>query len=142
MKTLLSLATLAFVTFFALPAAQADDMGMMQDTMTAKPSVVLFYADSCGQCKILEPKLESALHELGEDSVHMVKFDYSTRETIMASKDVAAENGLDAIQKKYGAKTGFAVIANDKGEETAMIKASDSEEEILETLKTATKMSM
>lgn len=134
MKTLLTLATMAFIGVLGMPSgASADEMAkdaMMMDK--AKPTVVAFHSDNCGKCKILAPKLMGAVNEAG-DSVNFVKFDYTNRETIGSSKILAAEKGLSDLQKKYGAKTGFAVIVDGEGNETK-INSSDSQEEILALL--------
>lgn len=120
MKTIMAVVLLSL---FSIPAlkAQADDM-------TAKPAAVIFYSDYCGQCRILEPKWKQALQDI-EPAIDVVTFDYTDRERIMASKELAAEHDLTALQKKYGAKTGFVILVKD-GEEKAMITASDSIEDM------------
>ena len=113
MKTLLSLALMAVIGAFAYPTgAKADEM--VKDTMTAKPKIVAFHADNCGACKALAPKLESAMTQL-EDSVEFVKFDYTSKETIKASKALASEKGLAELQKEHGAKTGYALLVKADG---------------------------
>lgn len=132
MKTLLALFTLALLTISATPKANAEEM-MMHPTK----KLVVFYADYCGQCKILEPKMMKALEQIDGDSYKMVKFDYTSRETIMDSKELAQEEGVSDLQKSYGAKTGFAVIADERGKEIALISANKSADEIVEILQNA-----
>lgn len=137
MKTLLALTLAAFCGILFSPPAHADDM-----RMSSPNKLIVFYADFCGQCKILEPKLEEALKTMDTKSFEQVKFNYTDRDTIMHSKEIAAEKGLTDLQKKYGAKTGFAVIANQEGQEIAFISANESVDEISATLQAATKEKM
>ena len=37
--------------------------------------VVMFRADWCGPCKIVEPNLSSALHKLSDPSIEYITFD-------------------------------------------------------------------
>lgn len=122
MKTILAITAIALIGLIGTPifSAQAAD----------KTNLVLFYSDYCGQCKILEPKLKEALNDVDKGAITFIKFDYTDRDRIMASKDVAAENGLTELQKKYGAKTGFAILTDSDGHELGQLSASDSVEEL------------
>ncbi len=122
MKTILAIAALALFGLMALPAVQTAS------AESGKTSLVLFYADWCPNCKILDPKLKEALSDIDQDKLSMVTFDYTDRERILASKDLAAAKGLTDLQKSYGAKTGFAVLADESGKEISVISSEDSAE--------------
>ncbi len=134
MKIFYALALIACIGLFAAHGAKAED-----SSMSDLPKLIVFHADYCGQCKILQPKLDKALSTLDKDAFTIIKFDYTSRETIMNSKDIAAKNNLTDIQKNYGAKTGFAVIVNRQGHEETLVSSSDTVEEITNSLNAALK---
>lgn len=129
MKTLM---TLAFVAIIGLVGTTIHTHAMDKEHMMKgeKPTIIMFHADTCGKCKILGPKVKGAVNSLDKNSVNIVKFDYTNRATINSSKELAAEKGLVNLQKKYGAKTGFAVIVDSHGHEVHTISANDSIEAI------------
>lgn len=77
----------------------------------------LFYADWCGSCKVLDPKVEEAKAKLAEDTKTLfVTFDL-TDDTAKAQSAMLAEAlGLGSIYKAHGGKTGFMLVvdADDK----------------------------
>lgn len=102
-----------------------------------RPTLIMFYSDYCGNCRILAPKIKEALNDIEPNKLRIIKFDYTSREQIMASKDLAREAGLTELQKKYGAKTGFAVLTNMSGEEIATLNVDDTTESIHEKISAA-----
>ena len=84
--------------------------------------IVTFYSDSCGSCKILEPKLAQAYAILNEDVYTAVKYDFSSKATIAATRHLADETGTNDTLMAYGAKTGFAVVLDSEGHEVAVLK--------------------
>ena len=88
------------------------------DAMIKEPTIkaVVFYSDSCGSCKILDPRMKAALNAVNQDEVKVVKLDFSSKETIEATKTLATTAGVNDVLQKYGAKTGFAVLVNQDGE--------------------------
>ena len=78
---------LAILTFVPFAAAHADDAMTKADAPT---TVVLFYAENCGACKILDPKLKEAVQAQADGAIDLVVFDFSNRERIEATKTLAA----------------------------------------------------
>jgi len=63
------------------------------------PVVVDFHATWCGPCKLLAPRIESIIGELG-DTVHLAKVD------IDENADIAMEYGVGAVPAVMGMKGG------------------------------------
>lgn len=97
-----------------------------------KPIVAVFYADWCGSCKILEPRLEAAMSQLADkDAVKIVKFDLTDDTTKAKSAAMAGENGLTDMYNEKAPKTGFAVLVQgDAATEPVTLTKSDSIAEI------------
>ena len=116
MKTILLYAFAILAISFP---AMADEMkkGSMpplEDKSAA--TLAVFYADWCGKCKVLEPKMMEAMAALSEDdktSLKIVKFDFSDEKTKAESATLAAKNGLTDVFQYYAPKTGFAVLYKD-----------------------------
>ena len=130
MKSLLAIMALALMA--VMPAAFADDHAMMDkmEKEAAKVNAVVFYSDTCGSCKILEPKMIEAMGVINMDRVNVVKLDFSNSDTIEKSKMMAAENGVNSTLQSYGAKTGFVVLVDDAGNEIDKLTKADSAEDI------------
>jgi len=135
MKTLLTLTLMAFFAVLGAPA-NADEMHKTE-MMSPSTTLVMFHSDNCGSCKTLGPKLKEAINTVGEDKLNIVKFDYTNRDTIEKSKMVASEEGLSALQKQYGSKTGFAVLLDENGNEIEKISSGKSVEHITKSLHNA-----
>ena len=140
MKSFLTILALALIAL--MPAAFADNHAMkdkmkdkmadatMTEVMAKKSNVVVFYSDTCGSCKIMEPKMMEAMGVVNMDKINVVKFDFSNKETIEATKLMATKNNVDAKLQEYGAKTGFALVLDNDGNELAKITKADSSAEI------------
>ena len=128
MKTLL---TMAFALLAFIPQTFAMDGAMHKDAMEApKAKAVMFYSDSCGSCKILDPKMTEAMSAINTDMIDVVKFDFSSKDTIEATKALATEKGVDSVLQSYGAKTGFVVLLDSEGNEVGTLKKDHSAAEI------------
>ncbi len=123
-----TLMTLAMAFMALIPNAHAMDEHSMADK--AALSAVVFYSDSCGSCKILDPKMKKALNAVNQDKLDIVKFDFSNREKIEATKALAASKHLNGTLQKYGAKTGFVVLVNHNVDVVETLKASDDTGEL------------
>ncbi|MEM7618667.1 MAG: thioredoxin family protein [Pseudomonadota bacterium] len=131
MKSFLTIMALAVLAI--MPAAFAEDGAMMKKHMMedkAKVHAVVFYSDTCGSCKILEPKMEEAMGVVNTDRVNVVKLDFSNAASIEASKKLAADQGVGSTLQAYGAKTGFVVLVDDAGNEIAKLTKKDSAADI------------
>lgn len=131
MKTLL---TLAFAVLAFLPQSFAMDHGNhahdKMKTETHKAKAVVFYADNCGACKILDPKMKEAMKAINMDMIDVIKFDFSNSEAIEATKALAKEKSVDNVLQSYGAKTGFVVLLDASGVEVGTLKVDHSISEI------------
>ena len=134
----------AIAIFAIAPNASAEhheekmeEKPAMEATMKTPVQAVVFYSDTCGSCKILEPKMEAAMQAVNMDKINVVKFDFSNKETIEATKMLAAENNVSATLNEYGAKTGFVVLLDANGQEVAKLKKDHTEQEIAGELTSA-----
>jgi len=133
--TIMALAILAIMpAAFADNHAMKDKMGKMDkmsmEAKMEKVNAVVFYSDTCGSCKILEPKMMDAMGVINMDAVNVVKLDFSNKETIEASKKLAMDNGVNATLQSYGAKTGFVVLVDNDGNEISKLTVNDSAADI------------
>jgi len=126
MKLTLMTLVAAFMAF--VPFANAMDKHSMSDK--APITAVVFFAENCGSCKILDPRMKEALTIINEDKVDVVKFDFSNKEAIEATKALASKKGLDATLQKYGARTGFVILVDHNGEEIDRLKVDHDTSEI------------
>ena len=100
MKLLLALFVGLFITTFNLHTAQAEE----------RYAAVNFYADWCGSCKILDPKVEEARTGSDLEDIAFYTFDMSDSESIARTKKLAAAESIDPLLQIYGAATGFLVL--------------------------------
>lgn len=143
MKILL---TLAFAVLAFMPKAQALDETHPKPEIDNKPAImveaqnvraVAFHSDNCGACKILAPKMKAAMMAINTDKIDMVKFDFTSKETIEASKALATDQDLGGLLQKFGAKTGFVTLVDSDGQIIDTIGKDDTEAEIAAKLVTA-----
>ena len=123
----------------ATMAVKSEAQTMQKDAMMEKemqaeiaPTIkaVMFYADNCGSCKILDPKLQEAMTIINDEKLELVKFDFSNKDKIAMTRDLAKNAEVDNILQEYGAKTGFVVLVNQKGEVVEKLTKKDDTAEI------------
>lgn len=126
-----SLMTFAFAILGLVSVSAHAEMPPMADH---KPTVVVFYADWCGSCKILDPKLKEAYNSLeNKDAIEMVILDLTNDETAAKAADLAASYGLSDIYQANSKRTGFAILTNfheEKDADLVKITKTDTVEEI------------
>lgn len=137
-STLLTMAfaLIAFIPQTFAPAHAMDDK-MPKDAMVVEaPSAtaVIFYSDSCGSCKILEPRMAVAMEAINMNKIDVVKFDFSNKATIEATKTLAAEKNVSSVLQTYGAKTGFVVLLDNTGKEVGKLKVDHTTSDIASEL--------
>jgi len=88
---------------------------------------VVFAAEWCGKCKILEPKLMPVMQSMMDDeNVQFVMLDFTDRETTATSAEIAASLDLAEIYDANKGKTGFVLLVDaDSGEVLDQILSSD-----------------
>jgi len=128
MKSLLLTLALALVAF--VPQSFAMDDTMHNKMEAAPVKAVVFYSDTCSSCKILGPQMMKAMQAVNTDKVDVVKFDFSSKDTIAATKILATEKGVDAVLQSYGVKTGFVVLLDKNGQEVDKLKVDDNAADI------------
>jgi len=91
-----------------LPAA-----GEGAESVEPERIAVLFYADWCGSCEVLDPKIKEARSELEADAKTLfVTFDL-TDDAARAQTAMLAETlGLGSIYEAHGGKTGFMLVVD------------------------------
>ena len=98
--TALFLGFLAVVSFAFLPnVVQAQNKDIVG---------VIFYADWCPSCKVLDPKIEEARKQI--KGVEFITFDMTDGQTRNKTIRLAKKEGLDPVLQKFGARTGFMVV--------------------------------
>lgn len=119
----------ASLLFFALLTNSA-----LAATESNKPEVlgVLFYADWCGSCKVLDPTIEKARDQfnLDNESVLFIRLDLTDETDRYQSSLMAHALGIDAFYTDNAGATGFMLLVDaDTGAViTRLTKAMDAEQ--------------
>jgi thiol-disulfide isomerase/thioredoxin len=89
---------------------------LAQDPKIEPPTLlaVLFHADWCATCKVLEPKLEQVKRDFPNESVLFTQFDLTDDFTTDQSAYYAASIGLEKIYRENANKTGFVLLIDGK----------------------------
>lgn len=72
--------------------------------------VVMFRADWCGPCKVVEPKLDKALRTLGDPSIEYVTIDITNPDRSEMSAHRAFDRNIVPQYNSWMGVTGFAAI--------------------------------
>ncbi|MEM0967338.1 MAG: thioredoxin domain-containing protein [Verrucomicrobiota bacterium] len=107
---------------------------------TRKPAAIgaLFYAESCGSCKVLDPKIVSAKEAMAEAPVLFVTFDHSTEATQNQAALLADQLGLKEVYESQKKASGFFLLIDpESGEILKTITKSATVEEIKSDLQGA-----
>lgn len=89
---------------------------------------VIFFAEWCGNCKILDPNLKPVMQSLAEDaSVAFVMLDMTDKTTTAASAERAGDLGLADVFGENAGKTGFVLLVDaESGEVIDRIESRDA----------------
>jgi len=110
----------------AADAAEAEVVGLM------------FYADSCGSCKVLDPKIEAAKPAFKDQPVLFVKFDHSDEATKNQAALLASSLKVDEVYAAQEKASGFMLLLDaDTNEVRGKLTREMSESEIEEAIDSA-----
>ena len=118
--------------FLVLPfTSQSGEEG----SSDVKPAVygVMMYADWCGSCKALDPKIAQARKEanLDQEDILFVRWDLTDEVTSHQAEMMAAVLGLSDLYKTNAGKTGFMLLVDaDSGEKLAQLTMKHEATEI------------
>lgn len=127
---------MALVVLAGPPVAQAKE----KTETEAEAYAVLFYADWCGSCKAIDPKLEEARASLAEEPVLFVTFDMTDEKTQKQTAMLANALKLEDHFSENAGKTGFILMIDPKNNNVLdRITKSDSTEEMEKKIAAATK---
>ncbi len=110
------------ILFIAMPLVSHGD----KSSTAAKPAVygVLFYADWCGSCKALDPKVAEARKEakLDNQDILFVTLNLTDETTKHQATMMATTLGISDLYDSNAGKTGFMLLLNaETGEKLAQL---------------------
>lgn len=123
-----------------LAATFALALGTAAFAQSAKPKVigVLFYADWCGSCKVLDPKIEAVKTEFAGQPVLFTRMDFTNDFSKEQSDLLAAALGLGSAYSAQARKTGFMLLIDvETKEERGRLTRAQSEAEIKAAIESA-----
>lgn len=99
-------------------ASSVKEMADKLPAMDAKANAVLIYADWCGSCKVLDPKLEAAKPMFDGKGIDFVTLDYTNKDKADLMAQAQAAGVAPAITAALGdqIKTGQFIITSADGE--------------------------
>ena len=108
------LTTASLTTHPAQAVAPMAPAGAEQAPAPAPPAViaVMFHADWCRFCRVLEPRFEQLATRLDGQPVLFTEFDTTTDAARTQSAYLAASLGLDDAWQTYGRATGFILLVD------------------------------
>jgi len=119
MKKLLLMLALALGTMGPAQAVETKVFGVM------------FYADWCHYCQILDPKLDKVRKEFEGTAFKFQRIDMTDDSRLYASFNEAKALGLGRIVRAYGQGTGFMLLVDARtGQVVDQIVARHSESQI------------
>ena len=130
-RLLLGLLLLAapLVAFTSETAPQPDD---------PKVLALTFYADWCGSCKVLDPRLNAASADLAALPVAFVTLDQTNADARRRSAALAKEGGYTEVYRANEGKTGFVLLLHAESKEVlGTLTSADSEATIVRKVRSA-----
>jgi thiol-disulfide isomerase/thioredoxin len=107
-----------------------------------KPKVigVLMYSDTCGSCKVLDPKIQNVKQEFAGEPILFTRVDQSNDFTQHQSKLHTAQLGIHDVYEEQEGKTGYMLLIKTEDNSVAgRLTRDQSEEEIKAAIEQALK---
>lgn len=146
LKTLLSSAfigaSLALSACSNADAPRAAQVESVQIAELTPVSAVLIYADWCGSCKVLDPKLKAVLPQFEDRGVTLVTLDYTAKDKDAFYAAANAAGVGEAVRSALGdtVKTGQLFLVPEGASAHAQkVNMSHTEDEIAERIMLAMK---
>ena len=130
----------ALTAFLFLAFASAGFSRGEKQVEWAQPEVigVLYYADWCGSCKTLDPKIKEATEKLVNKPALLTTFDMTNLATQYQAEQLANALGLADLYQEIGLKTGFMVLIDpETGKQIDKISRGDTVDEIVSKIEAA-----
>jgi len=116
--------------FLIVPfVSHSEEMSAKQPAIYA----VMMYADWCGSCKALDPKIEQAREEgmLDAKDVLFITLNLTDESTKLQAEKMAAALGFSEVYEDNAGKTGFMLLIDaESGEQLARITNKNNVEAI------------
>jgi hypothetical protein len=127
MKNLLK-RTLATVTLIGIG-------GLATAAEPVEPKVVglMFWADTCASCKVLDPKIHAVKGEFVEQPILFATFDHSNNATKAQAAMLAATVGVGDVYKAQEKASGFLILVDAKTKQPIGKLTRDMSEENIRT---------
>jgi thiol-disulfide isomerase/thioredoxin len=123
LKTILATVALVGITNLATAAEPVE------------PKVVglMFFADTCASCKVLDPKIQAVKAEYVEQLILFATFDHSNDVTKVQAAMLAAALGVGDIYKAQEKASGFLILVDAKTKQPVGKLTRDMSEEDIKT---------
>lgn len=117
-KSAISLLAMGVALMSVTSVSNAATVANTQYTPSPEVYVVMFRADWCGPCKIIEPKISQALQSLNDPKIEYVTIDISNPMVSEVSAHAAFDRNIVAQYNRWLGVTGFAAIVDGDTKET------------------------
>ncbi len=92
---------------------------------------VTFYADWCGSCRVLDPRVDAVKEEFAGESILFTRVDHTDEFTTEQSKLFANLIGIKSIYDEAGGATGFLLVIDRRNNEVVERLTRDDDEEAI-----------
>jgi thiol-disulfide isomerase/thioredoxin len=127
MKNLLK-TTLATVTLFGI-----TNLATAADSVEPKVVGLMFFADTCASCKVLDPKIQAVKGEFVDQPILFATFDHSNDATKVQAAMLATALGVGDIYKAQEKASGFLILVDAKTKQPIAKLTRDMSEEDIKT---------
>jgi thiol:disulfide interchange protein len=106
---LLMMSMALLVMAFSPAQLKAED-----NNVDANLQAIIFYADWCGSCKVLDPNFEQAQNDesLIQKNVEFIKLDLTNAKTSKLASEKSSSIGMSDYYEQNNGKTGYVLLRN------------------------------